>query len=732
MRLQRQSNGQLITLDSDSVLGVGGEACIYSIPQDPWLVAKVYHKPTAERARKLSVMVANPPHDPMASLGRVSIVWPVDLLCSADNKAEIAGFLMPLVTGMRSIFDFYNPSVRRECCPLFNYLYLHRAARNLAAAVAALHERGYVIGDVNESNIFVAETALVALVDTDSFQVCDPNNHDVYRCTVGKLEFTPPELQGKNFAEIDREPFHDLFGLAVLIFQLLMEGTHPFTGIFKGEGEPPLFAERISSRHFPYSGKRRVPYRPSLTAPPFEILYPDLRELFSRSFRIRLRKSYTRPDARMWQRTLDEAERDLITCPENDQHLYGSHLKTCPWCERSKQLGGRDPFPSLESVKAGQHLQPVPLTRTRVPPTVSTPQEADTAKPARVKRVWRWISSVLALLVFSFVALLVFRGNLPGWLSPIFSPALGPIALICGTAGWQRVKTLAGQRRWIRSIAIGIVTTVTAAWMLALLEIFILAGDRLYLTALLCETVMVPVALAYGALDWQRVKMLKQQWRWTTGAAVGAGTMAVILSVSLVAASLGERLPWWLPLACTAALIPAVAICGVMGWRRVERLRGYIRWMAGLALALGVAAAFLLLGASLITERLPRWLLVICSVATGMAAFISGAAGWRWVEMLARRGRWVRSVASGLGAAVVLVSMLELLETFMLAAGKVYLTVVICGASLGPIALLYGAVGWERIKELLKNGRWKTGVILAAGGSIVLALLFGAGFLILR
>jgi hypothetical protein len=169
-----------------------------------------------------------------------------------------------------------------------------------------------------------------------------------------------------------------------------------------------------------------------------------------------------------------------------------------------------------------------------------------------------------------------------------------------------------------------------------------------------------------------------------------------------------------------------------MGWRRVKRLKGHIRWVAGLALALGLAAALLLLGASLITERLPRWLLVICSVATGTAAFISGAAGWRWVEMLARRGRWVRSIASGLGMAVVLVSMLTLLETFMLAAGKVCLTVIICGALLGPIALLYGAVGCERIKELLKHGKWKTGAILAAGGSMVLGFLFGAGFLILR
>src|SRR5438105_3869599 len=83
------------------------------------------------------------------------------------------------------------------------------AARNIAAAVHAVHSRGYVIGDVNESNILVTDTALATLVDTDSFQVRDPGSGVVYRCPVGKPEFTPPELQGASFGEIDRTPEHD-------------------------------------------------------------------------------------------------------------------------------------------------------------------------------------------------------------------------------------------------------------------------------------------------------------------------------------------------------------------------------------------------------------------------------------------------------------------------------------------------------------------------------------------
>ena len=183
-------------------------------------------------------MVANPPENPMAQEWHIAIAWPFDLLRTVDDSQRIVGFLMPCVKGMYPILDFYNPKTRRQKCPFFNYRYLHRAASNLAAAVGALHAREYCIGDVNESNILVSDTALVTLVDTDSFQVREAANGTVYRCPVGKPEFTPPELQGKSFGQLDRTPEHDLFGLAVLIFQLLMEGSHPFSGIFQGIGDP--------------------------------------------------------------------------------------------------------------------------------------------------------------------------------------------------------------------------------------------------------------------------------------------------------------------------------------------------------------------------------------------------------------------------------------------------------------------------------------------------------------
>ncbi|BAT54928.1 TPR repeat protein [Nostoc sp. NIES-3756] len=339
-------------------LGRGGEACIYAVPSAGDSVAKIYHKPTVAHANKLRAMLANPPENPTASLGHISIAWPQELLWSADEHERVVGFLMPRIRGMRPIIDFYNPRTRRQHCPLFNYQYLLRTARNLAAAFAALHNSGYCVGDVNESNILVSDTALVTLVDTDSFQVHDPDNDHVHRCPVGKPEFTPPELQNKIFAHYDRQISHDLFGLGVLIFQLLMEGTHPFSGIYQGIPEPPPYEARIASGHFTYSKKRQVPYIPTPIAPSWEMLHSSLQALFLRCFEDGHHDPEVRPNAQAWLSAIAEAEDSLITCSVNTQHRYSNHLHTCPWCERTLRLGGRDPFPSIQAIENREHLRP--------------------------------------------------------------------------------------------------------------------------------------------------------------------------------------------------------------------------------------------------------------------------------------------------------------------------------------------------------------------------------------
>jgi Sulfatase-modifying factor enzyme 1 len=93
MQLQRQSNGQRITITT--TLGTGGEARVCAVQHDQALVAKIYHRPTDIHGRKLAVMLANPPLEPDATRQYTLIVWPLDLLYTVDGSRRVVGHTSP-------------------------------------------------------------------------------------------------------------------------------------------------------------------------------------------------------------------------------------------------------------------------------------------------------------------------------------------------------------------------------------------------------------------------------------------------------------------------------------------------------------------------------------------------------------------------------------------------------------------------------------------------------------
>jgi DNA-binding helix-hairpin-helix protein with protein kinase domain len=388
----------------------GGEATLLELPDRPALVAKVYHRPTPERAAKLAAMLATPPADPMAGTGHVSIAWPVDRLVDPGDPSRVLGYAMPRVDGARPVFELFNPRSRLRLAPRFHYGYLLRTAHNLAAAVRAVHERDHVIGDLNETNTLVENQALVTLVDTDSFQV--PDHGRVYRCPVGKPEYTPPELQQVRFADFDRGPEHDAFALAVLVYQLLMEGTHPFAGRFTGAGEPGDLARRIALGQWPHARSRPVPYEPPPLAPPFATLPPPVQDLMRRCFEGGHARSVLRPTAAQWQEALTVAEQRLVQCPDNPQHYTHAGMSECPWCRMARRLG-RDPFPNpVADAPPGAEPEPdaeaPPAERPRPALTYPVPHPAwprRQPRPAagqgtwfRVARHWAWLVALAVLL----------------------------------------------------------------------------------------------------------------------------------------------------------------------------------------------------------------------------------------------------------------------------------------------------------------------------------------------
>ena len=167
--------------------------------------------------------------------------------------------------------------------------------------------------------------AMIKLIDCDSYQV--EYNGKFYLCEVGVPEYTSPELQGQSFDNIKRTKNHDCFGLAVMIFQILMFGRHPYSGV----GAPPEIENSIKQGCYCYGNysKSTTPIYSQLFS---EILSEEVKNLFERAFA--KGKNIVRPTAEEWINTLDCLEQNLIQCPNN--HKYYNNANTCVWCELSK------------------------------------------------------------------------------------------------------------------------------------------------------------------------------------------------------------------------------------------------------------------------------------------------------------------------------------------------------------------------------------------------------------
>ncbi|MEE4357326.1 MAG: hypothetical protein V2I97_12740 [Desulfococcaceae bacterium] len=330
MKILTDSKKRKIILEKD--IAGGGEARIWTVKGQPGAVAKIYHHPDSGHEAKISAMLSAPPPQPKT---HTAIAWPQEILYDGQ---KFAGFTMPCITDSLLIFQMYNPAQRQKLSADFNWEHLHRVAYNLAIAVHAVHSVGHVVGDVNESNILVnKDRGFVTLIDTDSFQVGDKNN-GLYRCFVGKPEFTPPELQGTDFKTTDRLKEHDLFGLGVMLFYLLMEGFHPFTGVLKNTalsvGRVDLHC--IRNGIFPFHKNGKV--SPSPNAPSFTVLYPDIQKAFIRCFVNGYKNPARRPSAEEWIKLLELAEKKLKPCRHNPNHIFSTHVKSCPWCNTPAQV----------------------------------------------------------------------------------------------------------------------------------------------------------------------------------------------------------------------------------------------------------------------------------------------------------------------------------------------------------------------------------------------------------
>jgi len=405
-------SGQTCTVRS--CIDQGGEGFILELDGKPQVVLKQYktknpaksgydgERKLAELGRKLAAMIASPPRswkEPKS--GHVRLAWPQDT--AFDGKGFV-GFVMPRIDrdAFVPIHIVTNPTSRAEVrkgrpqwVRGFTWPYRLQAAANLAVATQALHDGHVVIGDFNEQNILVTGSTRVSLVDCDSMQFPDPSG-GFFLCEVGDPRFTAPEVRRGQPLLASA----DLFALAVHLHLLLLEGEHPFGGVWKGSGDPPTAIEKAAKGHYVYGpGRELAPYKGAVG---FALMPKGTQKLFLRAFIDGAKDPEARPTADEWLAELSNLTQNLKTCSTDVLHAYPKHHRTCPWCKRQPQSGSTN---SARSPASGANRQtnsaPAP-SGTRRPnatrpvvtppspkPSAPTPPPSKTA-PSSPKQTWNW------------------------------------------------------------------------------------------------------------------------------------------------------------------------------------------------------------------------------------------------------------------------------------------------------------------------------------------------------
>jgi DNA-binding helix-hairpin-helix protein with protein kinase domain len=135
------------------------------VARRPELLAKLYrHAPAPHDVDKLRALVRAATPDLLTVAA-----WPTD--CLKDRKGEVVGFVMPRVLDARPLYELYSPRSRVQHFPYADFRFLLHVASNVARLFAAVEQAGFLMGDVNHSNIPVRSNGTVSAVDCDLFQV---------------------------------------------------------------------------------------------------------------------------------------------------------------------------------------------------------------------------------------------------------------------------------------------------------------------------------------------------------------------------------------------------------------------------------------------------------------------------------------------------------------------------------------------------------------------------------
>lgn len=344
------NGGESIALASP--VGTGGEGAVYiaPMPDGRKVAVKVFSERKLESAsdrdflsRKIETMVRMGRANDRALIRHPMLAWPQLSVYDADG--QWVGYAMKPAKG-KPLSYLAHPMLYRNHFPEMDREKVAQMLVALLNAAQVLHNQGVFIGDVNLNNVLWDGEDVPCWIDVDSFQVDAPNG-ERFPCPVGRPEMTPREHLDGDYAKIVRTPESEFFSLAILVFQCLMLGRHPYEHI--GGGGP---VENLRGGHFPYKAGGAVPgTRGGVPKGPWHKIWShytyNLKRAFVDAFVDGARDPSKRPSVERWGKELEEYVRILNlpdSAPRADGEAEWRHSRDMiPAEEKPKDVGRRDP-----------------------------------------------------------------------------------------------------------------------------------------------------------------------------------------------------------------------------------------------------------------------------------------------------------------------------------------------------------------------------------------------------
>jgi len=362
------AGGQRQRITLGERIGRGTEAEVFDVVDFAGCAAKIYSEPPDKvmaRRAKLETMLARPPEKKSISAAGKELpllAWPTHVL--EDDAGRFTGFLMPKVMAKLpqdeavSLVTYMSRTEMAKALTNNDRSLPWRllVCRNLAGVTADLHRQGHYVVDFKPQNIDVFKnTGIPCLLDTDSFSIA-PLEGPRFPARMYTPEYACRELlENKVGPSGVADDLQDRFALAVLMFQLLNKGIHPFQGVPVTEREHNTCEQAIRDGHYAYGLAANRDIGP-MPGSDHDCLSRQTRALFDRAFQSDSPK--LRPTAMEWKDHLERLRNtasEFAKCerkPDEVLHIHFAQL-ACPECryeaqkkipEQSSELSGLAKF----------------------------------------------------------------------------------------------------------------------------------------------------------------------------------------------------------------------------------------------------------------------------------------------------------------------------------------------------------------------------------------------------